>query len=545
MLPDRKRLAFLALALLLLASLGLGARPELPLGWTHGWSQPVPLVSGDRLLGYQSAVTASGTVVLVTGQTAGSDTRLTFSSYAVPEGKVRELGGIDVQGLREYVLTSAGDTAYLFTLRRESESSSEPMHFELWAIHEREQPSVTRIGEFTRAGNASDMSLAPFGSDHLALAWSGSSSGLRNINVIIVGTMGASVAEYVIDHPDTADRYPVLAGESPDSIYLTYYRDYNMYTEVVYRGLSLSRGLNPATTSLGRASPETPRPLLRVLATGTVAVFWAQPTRLPGRGQGAAIYAGEITHDGQWLKPLAPIAQLSGNVANLSVEGRQPVNLAWLSDRGGSLQGEYALLSQMREVQETGPITRGSENRFLLSLHAGDWGRLAIYAEYTQTSLNLYGVDDLRPAKAPLSYWLGLDPRAPLGDAAFRYVTLLGSALGLSALAGMSLLFATLTVLALSRLLPGDNPLDGPHAGTLLISALTVLRRVGGLLYFGAVHVPGAAGLVILAGSAIFALGSRRLMRHHLSGMVSLALCGFLFMAADFFASIYVGGLLP
>ena len=248
---------------------------------------------------------------------------------------------------------------------------------------------------------------------------------------------------------------------------------------------------------------------------------------------------------GQWIQDLRPATQISGSVVRLSVDGSDPLGLIWLTDISGSLQIEYAVQSAAGELVREGPVTRGSENRFLPRLHVTDVGRLVVYAEYTQTSLILYGVDDLRPAKAPLSYWLGLDQNSPLGDAAFRYVTLIGSAVGLSVLAGLSLIFAALAVLALSVFLKGDDPLSQFPATTIMLAILVLLKRAGGLLYYGAVHVPGTAGLVILVGSAFFALMSSRMMRRHVHGVVSLVLCGFLFMAADFFASLYVGGLLP
>ncbi|HSL93110.1 MAG TPA: hypothetical protein VK905_00730 [Bacillota bacterium] len=535
----------LALVLVALAPLVPGATLQLPLGWTHGWSQPVPLGTGDRLLGYQSAVLDSGVVVIVVGNAEGDLSRLSLSSYDMQGASAMQLGSIEVHGLREYALTAIGDSVFLAVLRRESDSFAAPWRFEMWSLLVGHESGPVRMMEFARTGVASDITITAIDTNRLVWAWSGSSVGLRNINVLAHDTSGDTVAEFVLDHPETADRYPSLEAEPSGNIYLTYYRDNAMFAEVVYSGLTLSDGTSPEVVSLGRASPETPRPLLRAFGAGTAMIYWAQPFRAPGRGQGAAIYMGELTHGGQWLKELEPIIQMSGTVSQLSVEGTDPVSMTWLTDRGGSMQIEHAELSGAGEILDTGPVTRGSENRFLPKLHVTSLGTLVLYAQYTQTSLILQGVDDVRPAKAPLSYWMGLDPRAPLGDAAFRYITLLGSALSLASLAGLSLLFAVLAVLAVSRFFAGEDPLSQIPAATMLLIFLTLLRQVGGLLYYGVVHVPGPAGFFVLAGSAVFALGATRLMRRHVHGVLSLSLCGFLFMVADFFASIYVGGLLP
>jgi hypothetical protein len=529
----------------MLTPLALGFAAQLPLGWTHGWSQPRHLGAGNRLTGYQSTVLPSGKVVLVYGQEVSGNTRLAVSTYDMQRSSITEQGTLEVEGLREYALLSAEGLAYLAVLRRDSEATYEPWHFELWLLPDNEGTAFRKVASFQRLGVASDIVLAAMGPDRIVWSWSGSGMGLRNIHVLVHDKAGEIHDQFVLDHPDTADRYPSLLTEVPDRIYLTYYRDNAMFSEVFYRGLTLGSKDLSEPLSLGRASPDAPRPQLVASAEGATIIFWAQPLRVPGRGQGAAIYTGEIAHMGQWIQDLRPATQISGSVVRLSVDGSDPLGLIWLTDISGSLQIEYAVQSAAGELVREGPVTRGSENRFLPRLHVTDVGRLVVYAEYTQTSLILYGVDDLRPAKAPLSYWLGLDQNSPLGDAAFRYVTLIGSAVGLSVLAGLSLIFAALAVLALSVFLKGDDPLSQFPATTIMLAILVLLKRAGGLLYYGAVHVPGTAGLVILVGSAFFALMSSRMMRRHVHGVVSLVLCGFLFMAADFFASLYVGGLLP
>lgn len=465
--------------------------------------------------------------------------RLVVSRHEAPQYTGVEVLSLPYAGVISFKLVAAGPSNFLaLHLRRDDVNT-----LKLIDLSENPADGQREPFEWQTVESVHDVTVAAGGSGAFAWVWSGGDGGRRNLHVLFQDAGGQVRAYFEQESAHTTDFRPVAAFDG-HTAHVLYLRDTGLFTELAYISCNPADGFAGRHLSLGRTSVDIAEPAVIALEDRAV-ILLPQLERTAGRRQRGLVRAGILDAGGVWLLEPAAVIYSPGPIAALSAQRTDAgVEFVWLAESDGRLSINGASFDLALESQSLGALVIGARNRFLSELHANQNVRYLVFAEYGGGRMTLWLVDNLTPARAPLSFWLGLDVDAPLGDLLFRSVTLLGSSLGLAALAGFSIVLAVGAALLLRSLLGNDSASGLEFSSLIVVFAfLLLLKRYGGILYFGSVYAPGPAGILIVVGSSAFALYAAKLVGDDLQPLLRYSLAGFLFVAVDYFATLFVRGM--
>jgi hypothetical protein len=491
-------------------------------------------------MGYVSTALDSQSLLIATTDLESKEYTIKVALVRVLNRRVTDLLSAPTQGLQSFFLYSHEGRGYLaFVERHEGLSQIKEQAIPVYG-EKACDPVIIRECVGIVAGLV--VHVDSLGNTYYA--WSSNEHGPRNIHLHVRDEKGAVLWDSYLNSPSTVDVSPVIAATPDRRVHFMHRETKGPVTEMVYTVLDLNLGEVVSTMRLGRVSEEPDHmPSLLTNDDGSVSVLWVRESLLRGQVRGSAISHGRISSSGDWIIPQTALHNQPGVNSDLSAARSESTLAVWLNNETGSFQVSYLELDRQGGLLSHGPVTVGRRHAFSPQVHYVGGYRTVLYQALERDLTHVFLVDDVNPARPPLSFMLGLDLEQPLLDGVYKYFSLGVAALVLACLAGLGIGLALVVVVLCRRARIFGSSVDSVTPLLIAVTMLSVLKRVSTFLYYGAVLVPGVTGILIAVGSAVFAVMGLRLADMEPGETLGIAAGSFLFVACDTFCSLYLRGL--